>query len=398
MNTAAPDSTAPLTALRDTIDAVDADLLRLLNQRAALSLAVGRIKALEDGVIFRPQREREVLDNLLAQNRQSDGPLKPEHIRAVWREIFSASRALQRPQKVAYLGPEGTFSHFAALEYLGSAVECVPRRNLHEVFCAVYQRECELGVVPLENSLQGTVGQSADLFYRFPVAIYAELYAHISHALLATVDSLAEVRRVYSHPQPFAQCAAWLRAHLPEASLIPVESTAAAAHRAAAEPGSAAIGHVRLADMLPLRVLAKGIADAPDNWTRFVVIGPAPTDDAPRQTTGADKTSLLFTLPDKPGALAAVLQAFAREGVNMRKLESRTLPQDGGQTWQYVFFADVECDLLDADNPTLAALRAELGSLCVNFRILGAYPAGTQHGLAEPDATTTGAALAGDAS
>ena len=366
-----------LGELRREIDAVDTELLTICNKRAALSLEVGQIKAGDTGIVFKPLREREVLDALEARN---PGPLPASHVRNIWREILSSSRALQRPQKVAYLGPEGTFSYFAGVEYLGRAVDFQPCRDLHDVFRNVHDRQCELGVVPLENSLQGTVGQSFDLFYKYPVHIQAELYSRISHTLLSAAASLGAVRRVYSHPQPLAQCDAWLRANVPGVSLIPVESTAAAARRAMAEEDSAAIGHISLSDMLGLRVLAHAIEDEPGNWTRFVIIGAA----AERSTLapaplpghqGADKSSLLFTLPDKPGSLAAVLDTLARHNVNMRKLESRPLRQGGGECWKYVFFADVECDLEDAPH---APLVEELQNFCNTFRILGSYPTGPQ--------------------
>lgn len=354
-----------LAAIRREIDQVDDRLLELLNHRAALSLEVGRIKAGDAGIVFKPLREREVLETLA---RRNSGPLPDAHLRTIWREIFSSSRALQRPQKVAYLGPEGTFSYFAGVEYLGRTVDFQPCRDLHDVFRAVHDRQCELGVAPLENSLQGTVGQSFDLFYRYHVYIQAETYSRITHSLLSAASSMASVRRVYSHPQPLAQCDAWLRSHLPGVSLIPVESTAAAARRAVAEDDSAAIGHASLADMLSLRILAHAIEDEPGNWTRFVIIGPVPVQAA----AGADKTSLLFTLPDKPGALSAVLDALARRNINMRKLESRPLK---GECWKYVFFADVESDL---KHPRHAALLEALRGICNTFRILGSYPAGPQ--------------------
>ena len=385
-----------LTAIRREIDAVDTELLAIFNRRAALSLEVGRIKASDPGIVFKPLREREVLEALEARN---PGPLPQAHVRSIWREILSSSRALQRPQKVAYLGPEGTFSYFAGVEYLGRAVDFQPCRDLHDVFRAVHERQCELGVVPLENSLQGTVGQSFDLFYKYPVHIQAELYSRISHCLLSSVDSLAAVQRVYSHPQPLAQCDGWLRTNLPGVSLIPVESTAAAARRAAGEPGSAAIGNGSLADMLPLRILAQAIEDEPGNWTRFVIIGAAvereagPLGTAIQATspavqpvpgpTGADKSSLLFTLPDKPGSLAAVLESLARHRVNMRKLESRPLK---GECWKYVFFADVESDLQSEQH---AALVEELRHICNTFRILGSYPTGPQLDRQNGDAHTS---------
>ena len=379
------DSSAPsagasagrLAEIRARIEEVDSRLLPLLNERAALSLEVGRIKAHDPGIIFKPLREREVLDNLA---RQNTGPLPDGHLRAIWSEILSSSRALQRPQHVAYLGPEGTFSYFAGVEYLGHSAIFHPCNDLAQVFEEVAGGQCELGVVPLENSLQGTVGVSFDLFLSHDVHIQAELFSRISHCLLSNAASLAAVRTVYSQPQPRAQCGGWLRAHLPDAALVPVESTAAAARRAQGEPGAAAIGNGRLADLAGLAILARRIEDQAGNWTRFVIIGPqaarAQLGGAMRTPvpghTGADKTSLLFTLPDKAGALSAVLDLLARYRINMRKLESRPLR---GQCWKYVFFADVESDL---EAPQYAELLEKLHEVCTSFRILGCYPTGPQ--------------------
>lgn len=361
--------------IRLGIDAVDQELLTLLNRRAALSLEVGRIKAKDPGIIFKPLREREVLDALAARN---PGPLPEDHLRALWREIFSSSRALQRPQNVAYLGPEGTFSYFAGLEYLGHAAHFHPCRDLPQVFEEVAEGRCELGVVPLENSLQGTVGVSFDLFLKHEVHIQAELFSRISHCLLSHAPSLADVRVIYSHSQPLAQCGSRLRALLPNATLVPVESTAAAARCAVEEPQAAALGHAALAAMTGLHILARRMEDEPGNWTRFVIIGPknAHTRTIARNPVpghdGADKTSLLFTLPDKAGALSTVLEMLAQHGINMRKLESRPLR---GQCWKYVFFADVESDL---EAPQHAALLAKLDEACTGFRILGSYATGPQ--------------------
>ena len=219
---------------------------------------------------------------------------------------------------MAYLGPEGTFSYFAGVEFLGHSVDYVPKPGFQDVFAAVGSGEAELGIIPLENSLQGTVGQSLDLFLRYEAFIQSEIFCKISHAVLGTAERLADVKTVYSHPQPLAQCGGWLRMHLPSARIIPTESTAAAAARVVDEPGAVAIGHQALSSIFGLGVLAQGIEDQPDNWTRFVVIGPAPATDGVR-----DKTSLLFTLPDKPGSLVAVLSILAGRGINMKKLESR---------------------------------------------------------------------------
>ncbi len=384
-----------LKQVRQEIDAVDQELLRMLNKRASLSLEVGRIKAEESGVeacsrggaIFKPEREVQVLSNLEAHNA---GPLPHAHVATIWREIFSSSRALQRPQKVAYLGPEGTFSYFAGLEYLGSSVDMCPFSNFHDLFRAVYDGRCQLGVVPLENSLEGTVGQCFDLFYNFSVTVQAELLLHIRHSLLSHSKTLNDITHVFSHPQALAQCDVWLRAHVPWAELVPAESTAAAARRAAENPQYAAIGNATLAQLHSFTVLASSIESSVDNWTRFVIIAPQDTSSLqgpkaiPVPAQGADaslpalakKTSLLFTLIDKPGSLSSVLSAFAEYGVNMRKLESRPLRLSSGECWRYVFFADLECDLLEK---RYAALVQDIQSLCNSFRVLGAYPAAVPH-------------------
>lgn len=353
---------AYLAGVRAEIDALDDGILELLNRRAEKSLEVGRRKAGAVSAVFKPFREQEVLGRLAAQN---PGPLPGDHLRSIYREILSSSRRLQRPEKVVYLGPEGTFSHFAALAYLGKSPDYEPKPTIEDVFSAVAGREADLGLIPLENSLQGTVGQSLDYFMRHEVFIQAEVFCKISHSLLSEAASLAAVKTVYSHPQPLAQCAGWLRANLPHAKVVPVESTAAAAIRVRKHPSAAAIGHVRLGEMHNLNVLANRIEDLPDNWTRFFIIGPEDTKQQNR-----DKTSILFTLPDKPGSLHLVLSYLAGRNINLTKLESRPMR---GEKWKYVFFADLQCDL---SRDEYAKLLEEL-RLCANsLRILGCYPAG----------------------
>ncbi|MDO5538009.1 MAG: chorismate mutase, partial [Desulfovibrionaceae bacterium] len=237
---------AMLAGTRARIDELDLKLLELLNERSALSKEVGRIKAGGKSAVFKPHREEEILKRLSAHNR---GPLPEAALHAIWREIFSSSRSLQNPLRVAYLGPEGTFSYFAGVEYLGHSASFRACNDLQQVFEEVNATTCDLGVVPLENSLQGTVGVSFDLFSKFPVVIQAELYSHISHCLLTAEDSFSAIRTVYSHPQPLAQCSMWLRSHLPQAKLVPVESTAAAAQKVVGNPGTASIGNGHLAEM-----------------------------------------------------------------------------------------------------------------------------------------------------
>lgn len=351
-----------LINIRQSIDSIDAELLTLLNRRASFSLEVGRIKSNSKDIVFKPFREKEVLERLVQEN---PGPLPKEHLRSVYREILSSSRTLQQPQRVVYLGPEGTFSYFAGIEYLGHTTELIPQPNLLAVFQAVAGKEAELGVIPLENSLQGSVGQSLDMFLRFEVYIQAEVFCRISHCLLSAAENINQVRTVYSHPQALEQCSNWLATHLSHATIVPTESTAAAARKVSGDPYSAAIGHVKLGEMLGLNVLSRRIEDLPDNWTRFFVIGPT------QQPGGnQDKTSLLFTLPDRPGALVNVLDMLAKQGINMKKLESRPLR---AEKWKYVFFVDVECDLT---RDQYRDMLKQLSELCHTVRILGSYPAG----------------------
>lgn len=370
---AAKDRQSHLAALRREIDAIDAELLTLLNRRAELSVRVGQCKRSKGQAltVFQPAREREVLDGLLRRNAALGGALPDQAVEHVWREIFSSSRSLQQPLRVAFLGPKGTFSHMAALECLGHSADMRPVNDFHTVFREVADARCDLGLVPLENSLHGTVGQNFDLFAEHAVHVVREHYSRITNCLMSAEESLDRVRRVYSHPQPLGQCAGWLRAHLPGVPLLPEESTAAAAERAAHEEGAAAIGHPGLAAMLNLRVLASPLEDSADNWTRFVLIAPGGSEAVTDRKDVPDeglKTSLLFTVPHRPGSLVAALNVLARGGINMTKLESRPMR---GAVWQYVFFVDTGCDLLHpAHQEVMNALRAA----CQSVRVLGVYP------------------------
>ncbi len=366
-----PSGEAPsLEDIRREIDAVDSGILDLLSRRAAISLEVGRYKREHGGPVYRPEREELLLEALMDRN---PGPLSNTHLRAIYREILAASRSLQQPLRVAFLGPEGTFSHMAAMEYLGSSMDFRAMPRFDDIFKAVENRDSELGIIPLENSLHGTVVQSIDLFAAHDVHIQSEWFSRISHSLMSRERNLADIDTVYSHPQALGQCASWLRANLPQAALVSVDSTAAAAHKVLAEPRAAAVGHGDLAPRLGLAVLARGIEDASDNWTRFVCIGPEKSPVPAAGKAGEEmavKSSVLFTLADKPGTLAAVLQRFATAGVNMNKLESRPMLRE---RWKYIFFCDVSCDLTD---PAHGSLLDSLREHCHSFRILGTYPVG----------------------
>lgn len=349
-----------LAEIRKGIDETDAQLLELLNRRAMYSLEVGKVKAKTGGPIFLPEREQALMTRLLSANK---GPLPENHLRAIYREILSSSRALQRNIRVAYLGPEGTFSNMACLEYFGEGFDYIPMSNFADIFDAVENHQCELAIVPLENSLNGTVVQTLDLFASHEVYVQAEWVSRIRHSLMTTEESLASIRVVYSHPQPLGQCASWLRENLPSAKQVSVESTAAAAHRVANEHGSAAIGHTGLAERLNLNILAHDIEDFADNWTRFFVIGATPSKEK-----GTEKSSIVFALADKPGSLASVLTTLANAGINISKLESRPLR---GERWKYLFFADLDCSI-EEHTETLEAIR----EYCLRLRVLGSYSLG----------------------
>ena len=350
-----------LEELRKEINSVDSALVDLLNRRAGLSLAVGEHKRqFPDSVVFHPGRESSLLQDIAGN---SSGPLPEEHLRAIYREILSSSRSLQRPQRAAFLGPEGTFSHMAGRAFLGSQVTFHAQPTLVEVFQSVENGDCDLGIVPLENSLQGSVGQSFDLFMSHQVHITAEKNLRIRQSLLSRCHELSEIRVVYSHPQPLAQCSGWLMRNLPKVPVLPLESTAASARRVVHEEGAAAIAHSDLASVLDLHLLAQGIEDQPGNWTRFVLIGLKPAD-----RPGADKTSVLFSVADKPGSLNRVLERFSQNRINLRKLESRPMQ---GESWKYVFFADLECDIYDK---SYAGVLEEVKEHCLYLRVLGCYP------------------------
>lgn len=355
-----------MSSIREEIDSLDTEILKLLNLRASASICVGEIKAGSSEQIFKPFREKEVMLGLINRN---SGPLPSEHLEAIYREIISSSRRLQRPERVVYLGPEGTFSYFAGLEYLGRQADLMPRNNFEDIFVSVSKGESDLGIVPLENSLKGTVGQSVDLFMRYPVFIQAEIYSRISHGIMSKTSDLSEITCVYSHSKALEQCSSWLRANLPEVKIVPVDSTAKAAEMVAnSDEKIAAVGNIKLANLFGLNIMAEAIEDLPDNWTRFLIIGAKPSKEDKR-----DKTSLLFTTPDRPGALVGVLNVLSGKDINMTKLESRPFL---GEKWKYMFFVDLQGDLGAEQHESLLN---ELKDRCLTMRFLGSYPAGSQN-------------------
>jgi len=355
-----------LSELRTGIDQVDRELLALLNRRAALANEVGELKRAEGSPVFRPEREAQVINGLQAAN---PGPLKGENLAHVWREIMSACRALEAPQRVAYLGPHGTFSEQAALQFFGSSIEHVPCASIDEVFKATAAGSAQYGVVPVENNTEGVVTRSLDLFLNSPLHIVGETSLLVRHHLLRTTDSLDGIEVVVAHPQALAQCQGWLNVHLPQVERRAVSSNAEGARLAAGNPKWAAIAGERAAAEFGLHVAAHAIQDDAFNRTRFAVVCLPQTLAAP-QASGKDCVSLIVSVPNKPGAVHDLLVPLKQHGVSMTRFESR--PARSGQ-WEYYFYIDLEGH---PSQPNVAAALKDLRTLCAFYKVLGTYPLG----------------------
>jgi chorismate mutase/prephenate dehydratase len=348
--------------LRGEIDAIDDELLVLLNRRADLARRIGAFKA---GMpAYRPEREADILRRIAHSNR---GPLSRERIVVLFREVISACRAMELAARVSYLGPEGTFSEQAARKHFGQAAEVVPLASVDEVFRCCESGAAQFAVVPVENSTEGAVGRTLDLLLVTPLRIVGEVELRVQQNLLARGASLKDVRRVYSHAQSLAQCNAWLNQNLPGVERIQVVSNAAAARRAGEESGAAAIAGENAAPRYQLNVLARSIEDDPNNTTRFLVLG-----DLEPAATGNDRTSVVMSAENKPGAVHALLSPLAANGVSMTRIESRPARAMRSALWEYVFFIDVQGH--QQDKPVAAAL-AELRRKAPFLKILGSYPA-----------------------
>jgi chorismate mutase/prephenate dehydratase len=357
-----PPGESPLAAIRREIDAIDDQLLALLNRRAACAQQVANIKTAggEVDCFHRPEREAEVLRRMMDSN---PGPLSREAVMRFYRELMSECLALEKPLAVAFLGPEGTFTQQAAYKHFGHAIQAVPLPAIDEIFRAVESGACQYGVVPVENSTEGVITHTLDSFLRSALMIAGEVSLRIHHNLMGKLESLAEIREVYSHQQSLAQCREWLDRFLPHARRVPVSSNAEAARLAATASQAAAIAGEVAAELYGLDILERSIEDEPDNTTRFLVIGRNAVG-----RTGGDKTSLLLATRNFPGALYSVLEPFARHRISMSKIESR--PSRRG-TWDYVFFIDLEGH---RDDPAVAEALAELEQHVTMLKILGSYP------------------------
>jgi chorismate mutase / prephenate dehydratase len=357
-------SNPELTALRDRIDAIDRELLDALNRRAALAQAVGELKKREGSVAFRPEREAQVIDGL---KRANPGPLGSASIAPIWREIMSACRALEAATRVAYLGPAGTFSELAALGYFGSSIERVPCANIDEVFRCTSAGAADFGVVPVENSTEGVVARSLDLFLNTPLFIVGETSLFVRHNLLRREPTLGKVQAVCAHPQALAQCHNWLSHNLPDAERRPVASNSEGARLAGLDAGLAAIASERAASEWGLHVVAPAIQDDPHNRTRFAIVA-NPASHPPPRPSGHDCTSLVVSVANQPGAVHDMLVPLKRHGVSMSRFESR--PARSGQ-WEYYFYIDVEGH---PDDPQVGLALRELREACAFFKVLGTYP------------------------
>ncbi len=357
-----------LGKVRSQIDAIDEQIHTLINDRARLAQQVGISKTQEGKTVdfYRPEREAQVLR--MAKER-NNGPLRDEEVLRLFREIMSACLAQQEPLKVAFLGPEGTFTQAAVLRHFGHSVRGLPLASIDEVFHEVEAASADFGVVPIENSTEGTVNHTLDRFIASPLTICGEVELRIHHSIMGKMNSLGRIVRICSHPQALAQCRVWLDEHLPDVERVPVSSNAEGARRARDEQGTAAIAGETAAEVYGLKILAAEIEDRPDNTTRFFVLGRKLFTPS-----GDDRTTLLVSIghTDSPGALQRLLQPLADHRVSMTRIESRPSHK---KKWDYVFFIDIEGH---ADDKHVAKALAELKRRASLFRILGSYPRAVQ--------------------
>ena len=350
-----------LSAVRARIDEIDRQIQALISERAGCAQEVARIKqAAGDSDFYRPEREAQVLRKVMERN---EGPLPAEEMARLIREIMSSCLALEQPLRVAYFGPAGSYTHAAALKHFGGSVNGVALAAIDEVFREVEAKAAQYGVVPVENSTEGIITHTLDMFARSPLKICGEVDLRIHHNLLSRAPQAAAIRRVYGHPQALAQCREWLTANLAHAEPVAVSNNAEGARLAAEEEDAGAIAGAQAADLYGLPVLVKNIEDEPDNTTRFLVVGHQSV--AP---SGRDKTSLLVSAPNRPGALFSLLEPFARYGLSMSRIESRPSRR---AMWDYVFFVDIEGHV--KDEKVNMALK-DLAEEATFFRVLGSYP------------------------
>jgi chorismate mutase/prephenate dehydratase len=351
-----------LTKKRRKVDRIDEKIVELLNERAKETLKIRKIKKQAKKGIFTPHREKEVYNKVLIKNK---GPLSAKSIKAIYREIMSGSLALDKSLKIAYLGPEATFTHIAALKKFGTSLNYLECKSITDVFTEVERNRADYGVVPIENSTEGAVNHTLDMFIDSTLKIYSEVYLPIEHNLLSRHTNKGSIKRIYSHEQVFAQCRIWLEKNLPNAKLISCESTTHAALLACGYKSASAIASEVAAEKYGLNILERSIEDSPHNVTRFLVIGRQEAE-----STKDDKTSIMFSIKDKVGALHDMLVPFKKNSINLTKIESRPSRL---KAWEYHFFIDLEGHY--KNNKVKKAL-SELEKNCAYLKVLGSYPVG----------------------
>ena len=349
-----------LADLRNLINEIDGRLIKSINERLLLAKEIGAIKAQNGSHVLDLARENEIIKRLTALNK---GPLPANALETIIKEIFAASREIQNPQKITFLGPEATYTHIAAMKFFGRCTSFYPQPTIREIFNEVEKGTYDYGVVPVENSIEGSVNYTLDLFSDTDLKICGEKYQNISHDLLSKSGSMKDIRAVYSHPQAFAQCRMWLQKNLPDAELLDCSSTAYAAEKVSAMPEAAAIASNEAAQIYKLKLVASKIEDSSRNTTRFLIIGKNNT-----RSTGNDKTSLMFVASHVPGSLYKVLSPIAEKGINMVKLESRPAKNEN---WQYIFFVDIKGHMED---PGIKETVDKVRGLCMYLKWLGSYP------------------------
>jgi len=348
-----------LPALRRQIDELDHRIVQTLNERARVVVEIGKAKQADGTPIYAPDREQAVLNRIAEIN---EGPLPQRTLQAIYRELMSGSFALEKPLRIGFLGPAGSFSHMAAQTKFGASVEHLPLADIRAVFDEVARGHCDLGVVPIENNVGGGVIDTLDSFIGASVHICAEVLVDIHHNLLATCLP-EQVKVVASKPEVFAQCRNWLSTSMQGAQLVPVASTSKAAEMAAAEQGLAAIGSKLAAELYGLEIIFENVEDSPDNMTRFFVIS-----SQPAKRTGDDKTAIMFTTAHRSGTLVEVLNVFARHGINLTNIDTRPSKR---RNWEYYFFVDAEGHCEDKD---FAAALEEARGHCGELHVLGSFP------------------------
>ncbi|MGF1655404.1 MAG: prephenate dehydratase [Verrucomicrobiales bacterium] len=353
-----------LEQLRTQIDSIDGQVLELLNRRADFVHQVGEVKRQAGAEFYAPEREEQLLRRLAERNRALQGKLSEQAVRAIYREVMSAALALEKPLTIAYLGPQHSWTHQAACDKFGASLDYLALLSISDVFMEVQRHRADYGVVPIENSTEGAVSHTLDVFMESDLRICAQVMLPIAHNLAAHPDasSLAALTKVYSHPQAFGQCRNWLRTHLPEVDLIETASTTRAAELAACDPEAGAVCGQMAAEAYKLKILESTIQDSPNNATRFLVIGHT---TCPR--TGNDKTSLMFCVQDKVGALYAALKPFEEMKISLSKIESRPSKR---KAWEYFFFVDVEGH---SEDPEVISALNHLRQHCSFLKILGSY-------------------------